>query len=131
METTLLTYVVLFFTFGLLGWVIDTTYQRIIDGYWLSHTYIPFFAVIYAIGGTTLVLFYQTVTLLPAAQVMSATVMLTLIELIGGVFSVTVLNVRLWDYSHHALNFMGHIDALHTFYWFLFALGFRIIMMYV
>lgn len=42
---------------------------------------------------------------------------MTLLELIGGLFLLKVLNIRLWDYRDRPGNFMGVICPLFTLIW--------------
>lgn len=44
-------------------------------------------------------------------------VVMTLIELVGGIFLLKVLNIRLWDYRDRPGNFMGVICPLFTLIW--------------
>ena len=122
-------YVLLFFLFGFLGWVIDTSYRSIQEGRYIAGTYFPFFAMVYAIGGMTLLLFFQsTMHINILVQILVAGVLMTLLELITGIFCIKILKKRLWDYSKNKWHYEGHIDLVHAFYWLLLAVVVRVVL---
>ncbi len=49
--------------------------------------------------------------------IIGITIAMTLIEFIGGVFLLKVMNLRLWDYRERWGNVMGVICPLFSFFW--------------
>lgn len=121
------TYAPLFLGFGIMGWGIDTCYRYVTSGKYKPATIVPYFATLYAIGGITVFILYQLTSLHVVWQAALGGVAITLIELFGGLFCVHVLKKCLWDYSKNRFNFLGQIDASHTFYWFFLAAILRFI----
>ena len=116
-----------FITFGVLGWGIDTLYRSITERKYHPGTYIPFFSIIYATGGIALITFFRYSTIgIPAEIIIGGTAMTTL-ELTGGILSTRILKKRLWNYSKNPFNFKGHIDLIHTLYWFMLTAALRLI----
>ncbi|MDD3121940.1 MAG: hypothetical protein PHC62_00325 [Candidatus Izemoplasmatales bacterium] len=54
-----------------------------------------------------------------AVQAIIGSLIVTLLELIVGIFLLKVFNVRMWDYSNLWGNYLGLISPLFTFLWFL------------
>jgi len=108
----------LFLLFGVLGWLLDTSYRSIVDKKYAPGTWLPYFGLIYAIGGTLCVLLFENIHVSAPVQVLIGTLAAVVLEFVGGVLSLAILRRRLWNYSHERLHFMGHIDMLHTVYWF-------------
>ena len=50
-------------------------------------------------------------------QMVIASLIVTLIELIFGSILLNVFNMRMWDYSDQFLNYKGYICALFSFLW--------------
>lgn len=53
----------------------------------------------------------------PVIVIIVITIAMTLIEFIGGVFLLKVMNLRLWDYRDRWGNVMGVICPLFSFFW--------------
>jgi len=73
---------------------------------------------LYGIGG--LVLFFSMKYMLgypPIIVVLTSTLVINLVEYVGGVWCVLVLKERLWDYSRRKWHLHGHIDLVHAFCW--------------
>jgi len=115
----------LFFIGGLLGFSIDTTYTSIIENHLATQGFLtsllgfPFpFLPAYGFG----LMFIYLIQPFALQQRWFTRLLifggsLTVLEFFGGIFSVAVLNQRVWDYSNNFLNFQGHIDVLHAIYW--------------
>ncbi len=110
-------FVIVFLLSGILGWAFDTTYRSMLVGRYAPGTYIPFFATCFGVAGTMIFFIFTHVPSL-YAQIILGTLVAILVEFISGVFCITVYKRRLWDYSGRFLNVFGHIDFLHSFYWF-------------
>ena len=120
-------YFIIFTAFGIFGAVIDTLYRFIKSKKYTSGTRFGFFSPIYAIGATILAIEFKFIEINPIFQIFIAGVSLTFLELLSGIFCVRIMKKRYWNYSKNKWNYKGHIDALHSFYWILLALLFRII----
>lgn len=109
------------------GWVLDSLYRSIVDRRWVNAGYfVGPICPIYGFGALLLLLmvyFLEGQPLLLRCAVYFAG--LSAVEFAGGVFTVRVLRVRLWDYSDAPFNLMGHVDLLHSFYWLALALAFE------
>ena len=114
-------YLLTFIIFGFLGWGVDTAYRSICNGKYDPGTYIKYFSPMYGFGAVVLYILYTHMESSLIMQLLVAMVLLTLLELVGGIFCERVLKKRVWDYSNNRLNFKGHIDALHSFYWLVLA----------
>jgi uncharacterized membrane protein len=121
-------YILFFIVFGFLGWCIDSLYCSFIEKKWVSKTHTKLFSFTYAIGGLILILLFENLKIHFILQLLIATILLVLVELFSGIFSVKVIKKRYWNYSKNKWNYKGHIDALHTFYWLLLAIVFRVVM---
>jgi len=115
----LVLYFALFLCFGLLGWVVDTSYRSYHAGKYHPHTMLPYFSIIYGIGGVLLLLLFKHTYLPVIADIVVGGTAATILEFMGGWFCHKVLKRKMWDYSHHPYNYYGYIDAEHTIYWFI------------
>lgn len=118
-ETRYLVLILYFLLFSLLGWILDSTYCSIVRKRLVSSGYfrgLPLCSI-YGVGGVALLLTVHYLGHWPWLALIIGAVILSAVEYLGGVFCVTVLKERLWDYSHHKLNLQGHIDFLHSFFW--------------
>ena len=119
-------YFIIFIIFAFVGWVVDSAYCSIekktlvISGYFKKVPLCP----IYGFGG---ILLLNTFSLLeplsPILIIVTATLLITLLELFGGWFSVQFLEERLWDYSNEPFNFRGYISIWHSFLWLISVTG--------
>lgn len=123
----MINYFAYFIIFGILGWALDTAYRILASHEKKGNTYLPYFAIVYGIGGVLLLALYQLTTLNAYAYVFIGTITVTLLELTAGIFCANILGRRMWDYSASKYNLYGHIDLQHTLYWLMFALILRII----
>ncbi|TSC56454.1 MAG: uncharacterized protein G01um101418_339 [Parcubacteria group bacterium Gr01-1014_18] len=115
-----------FVIFGILGWFLDMLYRSLVIQKWNSGTHIPGFSVIHAMGALWLYFFIPFISdfsLIGRFLLYAGT--LTLVEFLGALFSIYVMKKRFWNYSNNFLNFRGHIDFVHTFYWGILALIFE------
>lgn len=56
-------------------------------------------------------------------RVFSATVFVTLIELVAGLFINKLFKLKVWDYSHCDFNLCGQICLKFSVYWFILCFG--------
>lgn len=114
--------IIFFLIFSFIGWVLDSIFSTIElrkvtnSGYFRELPLCP----MYGLGGIVLFLFTAWMQPYPwYVTVLVTGVMLSLVEYLGGLFCVFVLKERLWDYSNKKWHLSGHIEAFHSFCWFL------------
>jgi uncharacterized membrane protein len=113
------TIVMWFFVYSFLGWILDTSYRSLLDGAFApgSVTFLPF-TPIYGFGALAILSidhFFKTKSILLKFFVFA--LIATMIEYAGGVYTESVLGVKLWDYSDQLFNYHGIISLLNSFYW--------------
>lgn len=98
----------------------DSTYssltQRkiIISGYFRGIPLCP----IYGFGGILLLHTFAFLSSAPAwLTIVTVTILVTILEYIGGWISEHLLEEKLWDYSDQPLNLEGYISAWQSFLW--------------
>lgn len=114
--------VFIFFIGSILGWIIELVFRRICHGKlvnpgFLTGPYLP----IYGFGLLSLTVMHILFTgldLHPLVTIFLMGVVMTLIELIGGLFALKQ-KVRLWDYSDRWMNYKGIICPLYSAIWLL------------
>jgi len=115
-----------FFIFSFIGWVLDCLCRRFETGHWVNAGFFrgPI-CPIYGIGGLVLMFLFESFSFLPTALLLFfAFISAVLVELVGGIFSEKVLQVKLWDYSKSRFNYRGYIDLVHSFYWLILVIVF-------
>ena len=93
-------YIIEFFIFSFIGWIIDSGYRTFQDKKLVNAGYFrgPF-CPIYGLGGLTLLFLFKYLNFLNSLWVIIiASLAMVLVEYIGGIFSVKILKVNLWDY---------------------------------
>lgn len=115
-----MSYLIIFLAFSFLGWIIDSFYSSfklgkpVLAGYFRGVPICP----IYGFGGILLVNTFAFFNNLPFWIVIPvATLLVVLVEYIGGKLSEHFLEERLWDYSKERFNIDGYISAWHSFLW--------------
>ena len=112
--------VFIFFLGSVVGWILELVYRRILHGKlvnpgFLVGPYLP----IYGFGLLSLTILHILLTrlnLYPVVIILLMGIVMTLIELIGGLFALSQ-KVRLWDYSKNWLNFKGIICPYYSAMW--------------
>ena len=127
----MLQYVLLFIGFGLTGWAVDTSYRTYKEGHYSPNTLVPYFSVIYGLGGLLLLLLFKHTQLPVIADVVLGGMLATILEFIGGWFCKHILKRKLWDYSRKPYNYYGYIDAQHATYWIVLTAILRILFPYL
>lgn len=119
-------YIIEFLIFSFVGWLIDSGYQSICERRWVNAGYLKaFICPSYGIGGLVLVFFMRYFQDFPLSFLfLIGTLGTVAVEYFSGVFTENVLRVRLWDYSKSRFHLGGHIDLLHSFYWFVLTVVF-------
>lgn len=118
-----------FMVFSCLGWVLELFFRRFVSqkkwvnpGF-LKGPYLP----IYGIGVVTLTAYifvmllwkdaFPSEILFDVVIVLGIGVLMTLIELIGGLIFIQGMNIRLWDYSNRKFNYKGIICLEFSLIW--------------
>ena len=125
-------YLFLFCLCATAGWLIEVVYRgfrhhKVVNPGFLTGCCLP----IYGIGGVILY-FLSGLRLraLPnegfrvAAILLLAVLVMTAIELLGGLLSVKLFHVRLWDYSEEWMNYKGLICPKFSLFWGLICAGY-------
>ena len=124
---TYTSYIVYFLLFSMIGWLLDSCYSSLEKKEFVNSGYFHELPIcpMYGFGGVALILAMEYLEGYPmlVAIIISA-LMLTMIEYVGGIFCITIMKERLWDYRSHKWNIHGHIDALHALYWLLLTIVF-------
>jgi uncharacterized membrane protein len=123
-------YFLIFIVFGIVGWIINSSYRSITQKKFISGTVLSSFFT-YGFGGLGVIFIYQFLDINIFLQIILATFLVIFVELISGIFSLKIMKKRYWDYSKNKFNFMGHIDVLHSFYWLILMIILRIIFPYL
>ena len=121
-------YLFIFCLFSFIGWLIELIYRsimdkRIVNPGFMTGCVVPiygFSALILNIicGITNNIYLFIPVSI----------ALLTLLELISGIFLDKCFHLRLWDYSNRKFNYKGFICLRFTIYWFILALLFKFFM---
>jgi len=118
----MITNILLFLVFAFIGWVTDTTYCSIAQkkftpsGYYKGIPICP----IYGFGGLLILAsFILLQNFSPLFTISITTIIVILLEYIGGWFCEHILKEKLWDYSNIKGNINGYINPIHSIYWLL------------
>lgn len=113
-------YIIEFFVFAFLGWIIDTLYsftvqkRKHVSGYFHGIPLCP----IYGFGGILLVNAFALMSEMPFWIVVPVTtILIVLLEYVGGWLAEFFLEEKLWDYSKESWNVNGFVSAWHSFLW--------------
>lgn len=103
---------------SMLGWVIELFFRRIFSTKkWINPGFLNgFYLPLYGFG---VVIMYAicSINLPPLATIAVVGVLMTLLELVTGLFFTKHLNMKLWDYSNRPLNFKGIICIEFSLIW--------------
>lgn len=115
-----LTSVFIFLIGSVLGWIMELIYRRFYHGKFVNPGFLvgPYLPI-YGFGLLSLTILHKSLTSLnlhPIIIILIMGVVMTLIELIGGLILLKQ-KVRLWDYSSNWLNYKGIICPLNSAIW--------------
>lgn len=122
---TLFEYLFVFCSCATLGWCIEFVYRgirhrKVVNPGFLTGFCLPIYGagglVLYFLSGLKL-RFMPNEGLRVAAILVLAMIIMTLIELVGGLISLNHYHVRLWDYSGEWMNFKGVICPKFSLFW--------------
>lgn len=128
-ETYVFVFGFIFMVFASLGWVLELLFRRFVSAKkWVNPGFLKGPCLpIYGIGVLTLSIYI--LALLPVEKyfpnkilfdivvIGGIGVLMTLIELIGGLIFIKKMNIRLWDYSNQWGNYKGVICPLFSLIW--------------
>ncbi len=113
-------YIIIFLICSFIGWIIDSTYcsigshKFIFSGYFKHIPLCP----IYGFGGLLIIkTFAQLQNLNPWIVIGLTTLLVILLEYIGGWFCDKILDEKLWDYTNRKGNISGYITFQNCIYW--------------
>lgn len=119
-------YIIIFLVCSFIGWILDSTYcsigsrKFVFSGYF---KYIPL-CPIYGFGG---LLILRTFILLqafnPWITIGLTTLLVILLEYIGGWFCDKILDEKLWDYTNRKGNINGYVTLQNCVYWLILVAG--------
>ena len=103
-------YVLLFFTYAIIGWVMEVTvkyiqYKRFINRGFLIGPYLP----IYGCGGILITLFLKGYLNDPLALFAFGMIICTILEYITSFVMEKLFHARWWDYSNKKFNINGRV----------------------
>jgi uncharacterized membrane protein len=125
-----LEYLFVFCFCATLGWLIEVVYRsirhrKVVNPGFLTGCWLPLYGVgglvLYLLSGLAEVEFLPHKALRIAVILVAAMVVMTLIELVGGLIATRYFHVKLWDYSKEWLNYQGIICPRFSFFWGLIA----------
>ena len=115
-----LIFVFIFFIGSTYGWVLELLFRRLCHGKWVNPgflvgPYLPIYGLSLSLM-TGMHVYFEAHNILPIYQVILMGLIITLIELVGGLIFLKQ-GVRLWDYRDRKYNFKGVICPLFTMIW--------------
>lgn len=119
----------IFMVFSMVGWVMELFFRRFVSAKkwinpgFLKGPYLPIYGI-----GTIVLVGYSLVLLLLKEEVNSNLLyfiivflgmglLMTIVELIGGLIFIKGMNLKLWDYSNRILNYKGIICLEFSIIW--------------
>ena len=124
----MLFYSLIFIISGFFGWAVDTGYRSITMGHYESATVVPFFSLIFASASLLLTVLFRKTSFF--WSVFLGTLFCVGIELVSGFVLLKFFHERLWNYKSNPFDLYGFIDLLHSAYWFLLVLLYRLFYKY-
>lgn len=114
----ILEYITYFFIYSFLGWLIETIYAIIINGYFVKRGFLygPI-CPIYGFGAIILIMSTKKLYGKPFMKFLIATLAFTLFEYIVSFLLEMLFGLRWWDYSNDFLNIQGRVSLLYSIAW--------------
>lgn len=130
-KTQLLIILFLFFLGSLLGWVLEVIFNKFntpinpehkwINPGFLKGPYLPIYGfgviILYGISYFEKSLSIDNILVELLLIFILATLLMTVLELIGGIFFIKVMKIRIWDYSDEPFNYKGIICLKYSLLW--------------
>jgi len=117
--------------FSMLGWLMETCYRSMREGYFVNPGLLKGpYLILYGAAGLALM---ASVSLLHEYNIFVKAlfyfVITTGLELISGFNAQHFFNVRLWDYSNQRFQYRGHICLKFSVYWVVLAFVFEYLLL--
>lgn len=130
-KTEILIILFLFFLGSILGWIIEVIFNKFntpinpehkwINPGFLRGPYLPIYGfgviILYCISYFEKSLNIDNIIISIIVIFIISTVLMTILELIGGFFFIKVMNIRIWDYSNEPYNYKGIICLKFSLLW--------------
>ena len=121
----ILTFAFIFFLGSIIGWCVELLFRRVVHGKWVNPGFLvgPYLPI-YGFGLCSMTLIYIlaksfdfTIFNNDILTIILMGVIMTILELIGGLSFTYGGGVKLWDYSDRWGNYKGIICPLFSFIW--------------
>ena len=118
MKNKIIDYITYFFIYSFLGWIIETIYAILVNGYFVKRGFLygPL-CPIYGFGAVLLILSTRKLYGKPFLKFLIATIAFTAFEYIVSLLLETLFGLRWWDYSNDFLNIQGRVSILYSIAW--------------
>ena len=111
-------YISYFFIYSFLGWIIETIYAILINGFFVKRGFLygPI-CPIYGFGAVILIMSTKRLYGKPFMKFLISTVAFTLFEYLVSLVLEMLFGLRWWDYSNDFLNIQGRVSLLYSIFW--------------
>lgn len=111
-------YISYFFIYSFFGWIIETIYAILIDGYFVKRGFLyGFICPIYGFGAVALILLTKKMYGRPFFKFLISTLAFTTFEYLISLGLEMLFGLRWWDYTNDFLNIQGRISLLYSIFW--------------
>ena len=111
-------YISYFFIYSFLGWIIETIYAILINGYFVKRGFLygPI-CPIYGIGAAILIMSTKKLYGKRFKKFLIATIAFTVFEYFVSLILEMLFGLRWWDYTNDFLNIQGRVSLLYSIFW--------------
>lgn len=111
-------YITYFFIYSFLGWVLETIYAILINGYFVKRGFLygPI-CPIYGFGAVILIMTTKHLYGKPFKKFLIATIAFTVFEYVVSYLLEVLFGLRWWDYTNDFLNINGRVSLLYSIFW--------------
>ena len=111
-------YISYFFIYSFLGWIIETIYAILINGYFVKRGFLygPI-CPIYGFGAVILIMATKRLYGKPFMKFIISTIAFTVFEYLVSLVLEMLFGLRWWDYSNDFLNIQGRVSLLYSIFW--------------
>lgn len=111
-------YISYFFIYSFLGWIIETIYAILINGYFVKRGFLygPI-CPIYGFGAAILIMSTKKLYGKPFKKFLIATIAFTVFEYFVSLILEMLFGLRWWDYTNDFLNIQGRVSLLYSIFW--------------
>lgn len=111
-------YISYFFIYSFFGWVIETIYAILINGYFVKRGFLygPV-CPIYGFGAVILIMATKNLYGKPFKKFLISTIAFTVFEYLVSLILEMLFGLRWWDYSNDFLNIQGRVSLLYSIAW--------------